>query len=680
MGAAMRRNPDQLQAAGPLASENSFPLWYKDSSGTRLELGLNPDDPFTPAMGELPTPGAAVSYPSNFPDESFYTLVDARLTTGGMPAPGRARLVLALEAAFGGVGAVAVGQEMVFGRVRVRLDGGVPGGRYVFTHPYGQTDELEADDRGRIFVTEDLGGVPMVFTGALESEVGPFLRWTSGAAKLPGELDPPAGYLGDGATEHSITGSALGTNFFAINGPNVAGAGGPRDPGDPANPNRILTSLFTVQGKLATRAGVDIGRAVYSRSGGAATVDIFASSEPGQNIAGQSTAIATTRLREHGSNYFARLSSVGGIPASIEVNNLSDVPVSSKVAPIVDAVTVASCVYDSSARTLSVDATSADLDSPPMITVVGFGPLVGGSAVFAAIDAPPVQVRVTSSHGGVATADVSIVGAPFDPLPIVADAGPDLVVQQGATVSLRAASAANATAIAWTQVSGPVVVLSQPTTASSSFDAPIAGSSLVFQLTVDGPGGPASDSVSVTVAALQAPAPVVSPIAAPAVGAVVTLNGSASVGAASFVWAQISGPAVGVITDANSAIAQFTMPSGPGAVVIRLTVAGPGGPPSSLDVAVSSLIDLVTVDVAEFRTGKQQWRITGRATGSLPDRVIVALGADEIGEAAVDLTGTFDIRKTILPTQVRLLPRPGDVVDLTTTRGAVVTAPISIRN
>jgi hypothetical protein len=680
MGAAMRRNPNQLKAVGPLASEYSFPLWYKDSSDTRLELALNPDDPFTPAMGDLQTPGSPVSFPANFPDEAFYMLVDARLTTGGMPAPGRARVVLALEAAFGGTGDVAAGQELVFGRVRVRLDGGVPGGRYVFTHPYGQTEALEADERGRVFVTEDLGGVPMIFTGALESEVGPFLRWTSGAAKLPGENDPPVGYLGDGVTQHSITGSVLGTNFFAIDGPNIAAAGGPRDPSDPTNPNRILTSLFTVQGKLATRAGVDVTRATYGRSGGSVTLDVFAASEPGQNIEVSGPVVPTTKLREHGNDYLARVSTGVSLPVSVEIRNDTDNPVSLKSSPVVDAVTISTCTYDASARTLTVDGASSDVDTPPVLTVVRFGALLGGSAVFAGIDAPPVRITVISSHGGSTTAEVTVAGAAFDPLPVIANAGADLVVQQGATVTLSATHVANAISTVWTQTAGPAVVLNQAATEVATFDAPAAGTSLVFVFTVDGPGGPSSDSVAVQVAALQAPVATILGVPSSAVGATVVLDGSTSVGAANFVWAQISGPPVGAITNANAPVAQFTMPAGPGAVVMRLTVSGPGGAPASSDTTVSMLIDLVTIDVAEFRTGKQQWRISGRATGSLPDRVVVALGPDEIGEAAVDATGAFDIRKTILPTQVALLPSPGDVLDLTTTRGAVLTAAVTIRS
>jgi len=187
----MLRNPDRLAVVGPISPDNRFPLWYKDSQGVRLGLALDPGDPLAPAIGELPVPGAPLSFPDNFPDEAFYSLVEARMTTGGTAAPGRARVVLALEAAFGGTGEVIDGQQMVFGRVRVRIDGGVPGAAYRFTHPYGQTDPLIADEDGRVFVTEDIGAVPLAFAAALDSQVAPFLRWTS-ATEPPITRSPAA--------------------------------------------------------------------------------------------------------------------------------------------------------------------------------------------------------------------------------------------------------------------------------------------------------------------------------------------------------------------------------------------------------------------------------------------------------------------------------------------------------
>ena len=95
-----------LIAVGPSDPVHGFPLWYEDSDGTRLELGLDPNDPNLPAL-ELPTPGAPVVFPGNFPDEAFYFIAEAEMLVGGPAGSARARLILALEAAFGGTGAVA---------------------------------------------------------------------------------------------------------------------------------------------------------------------------------------------------------------------------------------------------------------------------------------------------------------------------------------------------------------------------------------------------------------------------------------------------------------------------------------------------------------------------------------------------------------------------------------------
>ncbi len=84
---------------------------------------------------------------------------------------------------------------------------------------------------------------------------------TGGTTGAPGEEDPPPGYLGDGGTPHTIVGSPFGTNVFRIEGPDIAVvAGGPA----PADPNLVEIGLFTEQGRLATVAGIEVTRAVYS--------------------------------------------------------------------------------------------------------------------------------------------------------------------------------------------------------------------------------------------------------------------------------------------------------------------------------------------------------------------------------------------------------------------------------
>lgn len=403
----MIENPQRLVKVGPLNPSTGFPLWYKDAAGTRLELSLSTTDPFTPAVGDPEPfvsnrPGA----PANLPEEAFYFLAEARIVTGGGVRPGRARVVLALEAAWGGTGSVADGQQVVFARLRVRVDRGVPFGLYTFTHPYGQTDPLPADDRGRVFVTEDIGVAPLQFDGALGGHVAPFLRWTSGANVAPGEDDPPPGYLGDGDTAHTIAGSPLGFNFVRVEGPNIADAGGPRDPADPANPNKVYTDLFTVQGKEATIAGVEVARATYRRTAaGGVKLDVFAGSEPGQNVTASLSGLPDTSLSAAGGNYYAAIDTGNVVPASVVVTNTTDVPPSAVTTPVTDAVTIDQADFDAATATLTVAATSSDASAAPALTVSG--PDLAESPVGAIpIAAPPPAITVRSSLDGSARRDV----------------------------------------------------------------------------------------------------------------------------------------------------------------------------------------------------------------------------------------------------------------------------------
>ncbi|MEU8614024.1 hypothetical protein AB0C29_39160, partial [Actinoplanes sp. NPDC048791] len=269
----MQHNPSRLSARGPIDPRHGFPRWYKDTAGVRLELAFDPLDPRTPAMGDLPDPAAPVSFPRNFPDEAFYFLAEAELPIGGSARPGRARVVLALEAAFAGTGAVADRQQQVFARVRVRLDGGIPGAAYTFTHPYGQTDPLVADENGRVFVTDDVGAAPLLFdTAVTDGEVAPFLRWSA---------DAPGGYLGDGGVEHTVTGSPLGFDFFRVEGPGVGDvAGATPDPADPGNLDKVFTDLFTLQGRISTVAGfgpLTAGKQEFAAVDGPTTITVTSS-------------------------------------------------------------------------------------------------------------------------------------------------------------------------------------------------------------------------------------------------------------------------------------------------------------------------------------------------------------------------------------------------------------------
>lgn len=238
------KNPNRLALVGPTVSDHGFPRWFQDANGVRLEIVTAPD-PMAPALGEIPEPGAPVAYPENFPEEAFYFMAEARLQVGGSGRIGRARVIMALEAAFQGDGTPEYAATMamtpkphlgvVFARLRVRIDDLVPGREYIVRHPYGETKPFTADEDGRVFETTDLGVAEgdsdrVLVTG----EIAPFLTWASGM---------PAGYIGDGATDHEVAGGPFRNHV------EIAGDGVGQGSAHAVGPDLVRTNLFTVQGR-----------------------------------------------------------------------------------------------------------------------------------------------------------------------------------------------------------------------------------------------------------------------------------------------------------------------------------------------------------------------------------------------------------------------------------------------
>jgi hypothetical protein len=635
-----------LVAVGPTSAVHGFPVWYEDAKGLTLELCVDPADPYCLAA-PLPNPDQPISFPGNFPDESFWSTADAIMDTNG---GGQAQVVLALEAAFAG-GAPAAGDQISFGRVRYRVDNLQAGATYTITTPYG-TDEIVAASGGAngINSTEDIGIAPGVFTGALGSRIGPFLTWDPAVGP-----DPPAGYVGDPAVPHKVIGSPFGTNLFRIVGPGVGEVGSPFLCAPPAT-DCIETDLFTVTGKISTIAGVDGPRATYSTSGAGETmIDVFARSKPLQNILVSGGGFDPTALRGDGSSYFARVAPADPTPSAITLTNTGDAPPSVKTVPVDDLVTITHAVYDTTARTLTIEAVSSDKRSsaPPTLTATGFGQLVAGSLVVDPVAVPPVDVTVTSSAGGKDTELVEVIGGAFVPIDIVANAGPDQIVQQGATVSLDGTGSTGAVSgWAWTQLSGPATVtLAGADTATPSFTAPASPGNYVFELTVTGTAGSSTDAVTITVSDVAAPVANAGPDQTVPQGTPVTLSGSGSTGASGYSWTQISGPNV-ALSGAATATPSFTFPVLVGQspiLVFRLTVTGPGGTDTD-EVQIAAVTDTLAVSRARFQTRQGQWTVVGTATVLAGNTVTIhlgpTLGGAVLGTATVDNLGDWSFRGT----------------------------------
>ena len=668
----------KLVQVGPIA-DHGFPSWYRDSRGVRLEPCLTLEDPLCAALpDEVPNPDAPISYPDNFPGEFFYQLAGAELTlTNGVDAS----IGMDLEGAWA-TEQVVDGDQMVFGRVRIRFDA-AEGERYRITHPYG-IDDIVASDRG-VNMTEDIGAAAGAFGQAMNSRIGPFLAWDP--AVLPAA---PAGYIGNPGIDHRVIGSPYNTNFVRIEQLNPTTGAVISELG--------FTDLFSVQGRLAKNSGVDLDAATYTENpDGTGFVEVYATSEPGQSIqvvGNPALGFRSTRLRGQNGHYYGRFPVTGAVGpgTTIEVMNASDNPPARKTRPLVDVVRVTEAHYDSDAHTLTVAATSSDQHgSAPELTATGYGRLNGQA--FTNVMAPPATVTVTSSAGGSATAQLLGTGAVFLPAAPTASATADGSAIIGATVKLDGSgSAGEIDSYAWTQTAGPAVTVSGASTANATF-VPTAAGNYAFTLNVTGPGG-AGVPTTVTVRVINAVAPRADAGVDQTVvrGRAVALDGSRSTTVESYSWRQVSGPAV-TLAGGTTAKPTFTypsqaMPTAPGPnpafvynndpVVLELTVRNPAGISTDL-IVVRPQADPLGGLTTRYRTGRNEWRVDGSTNLLAGQRVTVVLGSTltgtVIGTTTVDATGAFSVRVTG--------PVPGNVRTISlvsSTGGRILAAGVTVTN
>lgn len=390
----------KLAAVGPINPVNGFPLWYQDSSGFTLDLPAPPigDGVNAPTQIFDPPVNTPFSQQIGFGTEAMYWSADSRIN---LPGGGRALLIMALEAAFAQEEAIN-GDQIVFTRVRIRID--IPasgaGRTYTVKHPYG-TDvftNVTAGTRG-INSTIDIGVCTGNFTGALEGSIGPFLRQLSPA--------PPSGWIGDGATEATVTGSPNGQNFFRIEGPDIGGPG----------VNFVQTSLFIVSGhKLGTGSPLSVtaDRVSYSRNATDTVIEIYARSLPRAVVTATIPGVATPITLMPGTStrrnlYFglAKFPSSTPLPTSITLNaTLQTRSATFVTGPPTDVVTITGAVFTAATGRLVVTATSSDTVANPVLTVTNppltnatGGQLVSGRLT-TVVGAPTSEVTVVSAQGG----------------------------------------------------------------------------------------------------------------------------------------------------------------------------------------------------------------------------------------------------------------------------------------
>ena len=220
-----------------------------------------------PAERPADLPADALRFPDYFPGEAFWWTGEASMT---MSNNEDALLVMAQEAAFANE-EPREGDQAVFGRIRIRVDGLEAGQTYRVIHPYGVEEfvaepVVDGSPVGEINSTEDVGCLlpssdsPCQFgqnghvDESLSSRIDQFLTWDNfgqgldenGAPMVP-ELAGPDGeadaFVGDPTVDHAVTGSPNDTNYFKVEKLN--------DDGSVAE-ELGQTDQFAVSGKVAT--------------------------------------------------------------------------------------------------------------------------------------------------------------------------------------------------------------------------------------------------------------------------------------------------------------------------------------------------------------------------------------------------------------------------------------------
>ncbi len=413
---------------GPYTADTGFfPQWYQDSQAVALDLCLSktvssrvpPAAPPAYMCTLLPNPGIfddalPIVFPTNYPDEGFWFVGDAAIDATTVADPQGITLVYvsALEAAFGG-GVPAIGDQISFARIRIRVD--VPvAGTYTITHPYGvHTENVITPGRKAINTTVDIGiGPTAVFTGALAGPIGPFLQsvngpYTEGAETFIGDpnLTTPVDFDGDGTPEtpvngEPVTGSPFGTNYVRVQGPGID----------------VRTDLFVVSGKLfegILPTPLTVERTSYSNTlldtFGFFETDVFALAPSTANLSFADVALNTMPMDDLDANsaFYGYDNTTLGVPLStIDVTATNPPRSLDTTTPgtLVDLVTINTATYSLSAQELIVEAVSSDEIDTPVLTLEGTG-LTGAGAAGVSfppllLALPPATVTVTSASGG----------------------------------------------------------------------------------------------------------------------------------------------------------------------------------------------------------------------------------------------------------------------------------------
>ena len=219
-----------------------------------------------------------------------------------------------------------------------------------------------------------------------------------------------------------------------------------------------------------------------------------------------------------------------------------------------------------------------------------------------------------------------------------ASAGANFSVASGATnvPLLGSATGSGTLTYAWTAVTPPTTVLTNPTSANPTFNAlTIAAGqpaqTMVFSLTVTGCNNQtATSTVTVTVLPSQQAVPVVSPIAPVTVGSGTPVSLTASGTGASpltYTWTQTGGPAQAFTQQpAGGPTISFTRTLPIGQLVndvltfsVVATAGGASSAPVSVTVTVQPVADSVAITNSSYRISQQRLQITATSSVVSPN-------------------------------------------------------------
>jgi hypothetical protein len=730
-----------LERVGPTRSDIGYPDWYQDSTGVVLEF-------CSPSPGELATghclllpadTTAPEVFPGQFADEHFYWAADAvgDWTFNGQSSG--ARLILGLEAAFA-IGPVRDGDQIVFGRLRIRIDDLPLSGTYTIYTPYGKyvfEDQVAGE---RLFFTEDIGITCAAgdFSCALQSSIGPFLL----PSDAPGgaEIGPVTGpdptklYIADPGRDGPVTGSPLpdwvlsdgstrNANVFVVEAPNG---------------QVIFESYnFTLMGRLFSGeipGRVSVDRASYSRTAASQQIDTFATGFPTRQARIPATPVIEPEvpqlqvfsapcagtgpftapagvpapLARNGTLYFAQ-TQPAVVPTHVCLEHTNARNTSGQIVPVYfnvplgDKVNIAEATYDPDTETLKVVASSSDLVELPQLSVASFGEVpttdipVEGVVFITSVTAPPHQVRVNSAQTGTNAMQVVVTAATGG-----ANGAPDAIDDTGDAISnipLVIDVLANdtdpdgnaLTVVAVTPAAHGTVSFAGGLSVTYTANAGYFGPDAFTYSVSDGNGGFDTANVFVSVNLGDNGAPTASPDSAiTTFGVPVTLNvltNDSDPNGDPLAVVAVTQPALGegVVTFTASSVT-FTPAAGFfGIAPFTYTVADTRGGTAEGGVTVTVLAaETIAFTRAEYRTSAPgQYRLDG--TGTVEGSVITLtlVRGPTTAPIVVGTLGTstvtgglWTLRLTPAP---ELIPQQGDRITATSSLNTVRTQNLTIR-